>query len=446
MSTIATPKTVRCCRCHCESTLPDLFQKTISGPVCPACVGKRAMRLNQLVYGLAMLLILVNIVGGWYLTGRPGRLGLDILTMLILSILLLTFHELSHAVAAQLLGGRVFGIHLGIGTLLRQQWIGNFYLGLSLLPAVGMCYAGFAAQRWIRLRHGLMVAAAPLFHLCLYLVMRYAGQRNPALFAMTWFGQLYYFNLLMGLFNLWPWLNAQTNMGAMQTDGSQLLKLLRGKLTAAQIHLNYFILMATFALYQKRNAQALVEVTNGLQHYPASEILHNLHGYLLMHNDRLAESLPIWQALAEAPPDAPTDVTVSPAHKALLQAIHYNNYAWVRLMLQATPADLAVAGTFAERAFAMAPWLTPIRGTMAAVKVARGDYNAGIAEALAVAADCQREHTPASAENRGSNLATAALGYHQLGEHEAARVTLTQAQALAPQDAAVRQATAAIHG
>jgi len=288
------------------------------------------------------------------------------------------------------------------------------------------------------------VAAGPLFHLLLYLLMRYVGQANPALFTLRWFDQLYFFNLFMGLVNLWPFLRAHTNMGALQSDGSQLLNLARGKLTATQIHLNYFLLRASFALYQKRNAQALAEVTEGLQRYPESELLRNMHAYLLMHNDRLAESLPIWQALAEAPPDAPIDESIPPSQRALLRAIHYNNYAWVRLMLQGSPEDLTTAGDYAERAFAMAPWLTYTRGTLAAVQVARGEYEAGIAEALAVAAEHKQEHTPASAENQGSNLATAALGYHHLGQQDKARTTLARAQALAPHDAAVRQAAAAI--
>ena len=197
VETQPTPTTAVCRRCKRKSTLPELFQKTIFGRVCPGCVAKRAMRLNQWMYGLSALAILIDIVGGWLLIGRPGRIGIEILSILTISILLLICHELSHALVGRLLGGRVFGIQLGLGPLLRQQWVGNFSIGISLLPAAGMCFVGFPDKRQIRLRHAIMVAAGPLFHLLLYLLMRYVGQANPALFTLRWFDQLYFFNLFM---------------------------------------------------------------------------------------------------------------------------------------------------------------------------------------------------------------------------------------------------------
>ena len=128
-----------------------------------------------------------------------------------------------------------------------------------------------------------------------------------------------------------------------------------------------------------------------------------------------------------------------------MQALHYNNYAWVLIMLRRSADDVAVAADYIRRAFAMAPWIPAIRGTLAAVRIELGEYEAGIEEALAVADEYRREHSPVANENRGSTLATAALGCFRLGERENAAELLAEAQRLAPEDIAVRQAAAEIN-
>lgn len=434
------PHTAVCQRCGCVSTLPKLFPKIWGKLLCPACAAKRALRTNQVIYGVALFLILFNIFGLWLLTGRPGQTGLDLLLMLFFSLLLLVLHELSHAAMAWLLGGRIFGIHLGVGKLLLQRWLGNFYLGVSLLPASGLCFAGFPPISWPRLRYGLMVAAGPLFHLLLLLLLLPRTRAFLGLPGPGWLIMIFILNAFMLALNLWPFLKVHTAVGVAGSDGSQLWRLLRGKVPAEQIHQGYYQLVATFALQQKRDDQALAEVAQGLARYPDNQILRNLHGYLLLRSDQLPASLAIWQELIDAPPAA----TIPPEQQPLIQALHYNNYAWVRLMLHSEPAHLAAAADYAERAFAMVPWLAPIRGTLAAVKVAQGDYAAGVTMALAAAADYQQDPSPTAREGRGSNLATAALGYHGQGNAQEARRLLAEAQALAPKEIAVRQAAAAI--
>jgi hypothetical protein len=410
------------------------------GLLCPACAAKRALRYNQVIYGIALGLILFHILGLWLLTGRPGQTGLDLLLILIFSLLLLILHELSHAAMTWLLGGRIFGIHLGVGKLLLQRWLGNFYLGVSLLPASGLCFAGFPQTSWPRLRYGLMVAAGPLFHLLLLLLLLPSTRAVLGIPGPGWLLTLFILNAFLLALNLWPFLKVHTAVGVAGSDGNQLWRLLRGQLTAEQIHQGYYQLLATFALQQKRDDHALAEVAQGLARYPDNQILRNLHGYLLLRSDQLAASLTIWQALIDAPPAA----TIPPEQQPLIQALHYNNYAWVRLMSHSEPAHLATAADYAERAFAMVPWLAPIRGTLAAVKVAQGDYAAGVPLALAAAADYQQDPSPTAREGRGSNLATAALGYHRQGNAQEARRLLAEAQTLAPQEIAVRQTAAAI--
>lgn len=408
--------------------------------LCPVCAAKRALRKEQLTFGGLLFLIVVNIGGSWLLRGEPGQFGLGMIFVLGVMVLLILLHELSHAIAGWLLGGRVFGIHLGVGRLLFQRWLGNFYVGVSLLPASGICFVGFPPGKGNRLRFGLMVLAGPLFHLLLLLLLLPSPRARLGLPFNQWVIMSMITNALLIFINLWPWLKVQTAIGGAQGDGNQLWQLVRGQITTDQLQQSYYYLAASFALQQRQETQALAEITEGLARYPANPILRQLHGYLLMRQHRIAESLALWQTQLAEPPAA----DVLPVLHGYLQALHYNNCAWALLLLRRNADDLATAGDYADRAFAMTPWITPVRGTLAAAQVARGDYAAGIALALAVAEEHRKLHHPLAQENRAANLATAAVGYHHQGNAAEARRLLAEAQSLAPQDLAVRQAAAAI--
>lgn len=404
---------VVCQRCGCQSTLTPLFQKVWNGLLCPACAAQRELHKAQILYGAVLLLLGVMILGGWLLTGLLWPLGVMLLQTFYLSFILILLHELSHIAAGWLLGGCVFGLHLGMGRLLLQRWLGNFYVGVSLLPASGICFVGFPPGKGTRVRFGLTVLAGPLFHLLLALLLMSDLHDSLGLPEDGWILPFFFLNWLMLSLNLWPWLKVQTAMGVAQGDGAQLWQLLCGRITTEQLQQNYYHLAASFALQQRQEAKALAEITDGLARYPANPLLRQLHGYLLLRQQRVVESLALWQAqLAEAP-----TADVPP------------------VMLE-----------YVDRAFAMTPWLTPVRGTLAASQVARGDYASGIALALAVAEEHGKLHHPLAQEDRAANLATAAIGYHQQGNAAEARRLLAEAQTLAPQDLVVQQAVAMMEG
>jgi len=441
-TTTPTSATAVCAQCRCVSTLPALFQKGGDGLLCPVCAAKQALRKEQLTYGGLLFLIVVNIGGSWLLRGEPGQFGIYLLFILAILLLLVILHELSHATVGWLVGGRVFGIHLGMGRLLFQRWLGNFYVGVSQLPTSGICFVGIPPGRATRLRYGLVVAAGPLFHLLLTLLLLTSPRNALGLPSNRWLFMTILINGFLLLVNLWPWLKVQTNLGAVQSDGSQLWQLLRGRLTSAKLEQSYYQMAASFALQQQQDDRALAEIAAGLARYPDNPLLRQLHGYILIRRDQMTESLAIWHAMLDAPP-APE---VPPALHGYLQGLHYNNVAWALLMLNRTPADLTLASDYADRAFAMLPWLTPVRGTLAAAKVARGDDAAGVELALAVAEEHRQLQHPLAQENRAANLATAALGYHHQGNAQEAQRLLGEAQALAPQEIAVRRASTLMQG
>lgn len=425
--------TAVCARCQCVSTLPELFQRGLMGKLCPACTAKVAVRNAWLIYGSLWALIAVGTILPWLRGEPPWPFSISVGIILAVSLGSLLLHELSHAVVTLLTGGRVFGIHIGIGPLLFQRWPQKFYVGASLLPASGICFAGFPELPWLRARFALMVAAGPLFHLAVLLLLagRYwphfgeAGYRLSTVILVV--------NAFMLITNIFPLTKVNSAAGQVGSDGHMLWRLLRGKFGHDQIIQAYYSAVVAFAYQRGENSEALAAAQEGLQLYPENEILRNLHGYLLFKNQYFDEASAIWRDLALHEPTTESQ----PA----LQALHYNNYAWVMLVRSKEENALDIAEEYIERAFRMAPWVPHICGTHAAVLIERGNYAQGIEEALKTAKTFkQLDKSPSGPENQASNLAYAALGYQRSGKPTEARELLTQAMALAPTDLSVQKA------
>jgi tetratricopeptide (TPR) repeat protein len=417
------------------STLPQLFRKSAGKKYCPACAINVEVRNAKIIFGLAGVILVRDLlidgpVYGWA-SWQAWSLPLDIL-IIVLSLVL---HELSHALVAKLLGGRVFGIQIGIGRQILRYWFNDFYLGLSLLPVSGVCFAGFPTNKNLRLRYALYISGGLFFHvltlaIAIPLLLR-TGNRFPFL---DWIIVL---NGLMLFINVLP-RTLTTAAGQSGSDGMLLWRLLTGKLSQHELRRGYYHLAAHFAYQQGRTKQVARYIREGLSLDPSDEVLENLRVYLLLKENKLEEAYTFWKNIVES--DA-----IEAAH-VLQQAIFYNNYAWSTLMYRPTPDSLQIAREYAEKAYQMAPWILTLKGTLAAVFVEQGDYQKGVEWALSVAKESEEMPSPTRDDNIGANLATAALGYFYLGERETAMHYLQQATALAPNELAIQKAAATIQG
>lgn len=434
--TVPEIETAICDRCGCTSTLPQLFRKSWGKQYCPACTIKRTILSTQLLFlvlGILLLLDLLNdgAIYGW-LSWQAWSLPIGILIV----ALTLTLHELSHALMAKLLGGRVFGIQLGMGRQLFRRWFDDFYLSISLFPVSGVCFAGFPTNERLRLRYALYISGGLLFHtvvllIAIPLLMR-TGNRYPFL---DW---IIILNGLSLFFNLLP-RTVITAAGQSGSDGMLLWRLLTGKLTTNELKRSYYRLAAFFAFQQERTDKVAIYVQEGLQLNPADDVLENLRVFLLLKQEnKLEEAYTVWKNIVESE-------ELETMH-VLQQAIYFNNYAWATLMHQPTPNSLHIAREYAEKAYQMAPWISVLKGTLAAVLVEQGEYQQGVEWALAVAKESEAEQSPSRDDNVASNLATAALGYYRMGDRETAVHHLQQAIALAPDELTVKKASAEIQG
>lgn len=429
--TAATHAIATCAQCGCKSNLPNLFQRTLIGQLCPACAAKRAFRTNRNIYLIFNLAAILVILYGALFGDSVIELGLLVIFSSLISLISLVMHETFHAIAAWLVGGHVFGIHIGLGPPLIQRWASNFYLGVSPWPLSGVCFSAFPSKKWIRLRFAIYVLAGPLFHALVVALLWSNRSKEWGSIAQLWYNLFFNINVIMLVINLLPTTTVTTAMGSTTSDGNKLLELLLNKLKPDSIHVQYFATSASFALQRKQNEQGLAKLEYGLVLYPKDELLNHLHGYLLFQNNRFEECLPIWRTLVEA-----EQITPNP----LMQAIHFNNYAWIILMQKSEADHVDIAYRYASQAFAMAPWLSFIRGTMATVLLEKGDLDAAINYAIEAAELQRQEHSPVSKENVASNLAVAALGYFRQGNFPMSTVYLEEAKVLALEDIMVQKA------
>jgi hypothetical protein len=423
---------ITCTRCGCESTLPNLFLKSWIKRYCPACAVKIEIRNTKILFGFLGALILFDMLRNGMDYGFTSWEAWSTISIILISTLSLIGHELSHALSARLLGGCVFGLHFGIGRQIMRRWIKKLYLGISLFPVSGLCYAGFPTTKWLRLRYLIYVSAGLLFHLSIifitFILIGITGNQYPFLVPT------FLLNGLMFIFNALP-RTVTTVAGKTGSDGKRIWELITGKLSLKELQQTYYRLGASFAYQQEQIGEASQFIREGLALFPGDDFLENLRVFfLLKEGDKLEEAYTAWKTVVESK-------AIDAAH-VLQQAVYYNNYAWTTLMHFPTSDSLQIAHRYAEKAYAMAPWVPFIKGTLAAVYVEQGQYEKGTQWALSVAKEVEEDTSPGRDEHIAANLATAALGSFRMGDQETAVCYLRQALTLAPDELTVKKVVA----
>jgi len=413
------------------------------------------VRGSRTIVGLIVWFALLNLFWNWMIHDRVGSIGLMLLVGLLALYALIFLHEMSHAVVGKLVGGRIFGIQVGIGRTLFQSWIGDFLLSINLLPASGATIFGFAPQERLRLRMGLLIAAGPLLHL-LFVVGFGAAIIDNGWSELSWIGQLLFIlNLSLLVINLWPITKAQTMAGAISSDGKQLWQVITNQFDTNRLIESYYVTSAIFSLQKKPDLTELTELREALTHFPDNEMLNQLNIAVLLNSEQFEECIELYETIMEKPVKGKSDASEPPADTELAaqlaqRAITFNDYAWTRLLMGTERSNLETARHFSEQAFEMVPWLLPIRGTLASIKIAQheddDELDETIDEILEVAELFGKEKAPIFKLYRAVNLASAAMGCYKLEEEDVALDYLMQAKKLAPDEIMVKRATAIIEG
>ena len=167
---------MRCARCKLESTLERHFKTghwgfARKGRICPLC--RYEIQPQTFELGATLVLLLYLGVLAWLVSleidrghrvSFPDGVGIFIkgwVLLFVLPLALAIVHELVHAVAAWLVGARVYEIRLGWGAEKRSFRLGRLRIThADWLSGGGFCIVGAApgGRRWAR----LAIGGAPL--------------------------------------------------------------------------------------------------------------------------------------------------------------------------------------------------------------------------------------------------------------------------------------------
>ncbi len=361
-----------CDGCATVTTAPELLAPAPRGQrLCPPCLGRRmaheARRLRRigLVGGLLGLLLLGP-------APAQAFILLNFAVVLPLAVFLtLAAHEAGHALAARLLGFRVYSITLGQGPLRFSRRLAGVDIMFRGLPRGGCTEAGTRAERWLSLRVALFIAAGPLANLVLLalLVPRWSGGLTTGLAPVPLLVATNALSLLLSLLPIWP----QSQTDRYRADGPTLIEALRGSASWRHDRLAagwYLAALDAYCHQPVEQAEALL--AEALAACPHDARLRRLDGEMAMARQD-------WLAAAER-------------FEALLSAAQPGEARWwdalcLARCLAYAQVDLARADQLTAEVTAAMPWEPLALGTRGLVLVAAGRDAEG-AELLDQVAAC----------------------------------------------------------
>jgi tetratricopeptide (TPR) repeat protein len=415
---------MKCGFCDVESDLDSAFRLTRKSfsfqqvrPMCPSCWERHQADVSKWAFRVWMGASILSIVMSG-VVGRPDArwrllvLGC-VLPFLYLAIVL---HEFAHALAALALGLRLFGVSYGLSgrILYRRRFYKCTFEIRRSLPG-GMTQAFPRSTRWIRLRWGLVVAAAPLANLLvaavIFLELRQGSIWEALVAAFAWA------NVIAAASSLFPWKH-QTHLGAVPSDGLVLLMLpFESAETSQRRHAAYFARESLTCLRTKDYARAADWAEQGQREYPGEIQTRCMLGLALISLKRCGEARNLFIELAAS--DKP------PANLPQNKAILLNNAAWADLSA-GDASRLEAADQFSQQAMRLTPWVRDIKGARGSVLVTLGRTEEGI-PLLEEAMENNDENT-----NTAVYACYLSLGLKKEGNLVASRRLLEQARKLDP--------------
>jgi tetratricopeptide (TPR) repeat protein len=372
--------------------------------LCPTCWTRRRFALE----GWVQIAVLALGILGYLLLWLKPELdsGRELTTMFLINLFLILIilpHELGHAIAARLLGWRVFAVVVGLGKQVFKFRLFNIIFSFHWLPVGGITQVAPIDARWFRLKRFLIFLAGPAVNAAIAAIILLACWTQLREFGYLGLPRVarlcFWANLWVLAFNLWPHHSKTLNMA---TDGKQLLKTFTRKpkemndLLAAR-----FAVEAVFCRDELKDLQrALDWCHKGLALYPSNFSLLNVSGMLSLDQQQYNEAREIFQRLLPQ--------VSKPSQQRYLVL---NNIAYADAII-CDPALLPEADAYSKEAYNGAPWNPSIIGTRGTVLVAMAQYEDGI---KLLAESIEKAHTPRSKSENACHLVIAHVRNGQLG-------------------------------
>ena len=363
----------------------------------------------------------VSVLAGFVLVTRAlsngqvslGRAGSEIFWFLVVFLVVIPIHELGHALAGLLVGFRIRGVVIGVGSPLLAFNVAGVAIRINLLPLGGLTLGTPRGAGWLRWRLWVFAAGGPAANVALcYVLHRLYGHASAATVeehrlasvasSASW--------AILAL-NLIPFKTAE---GA-SSDGYSLFTIpfwKRPQLEEALMAVEALPLMEALG---RDDLQAALRPAEELQaRFPDHPLTASLMGSLRHRQGRHMEALALWRrGLVGA---------TRPRQVAFLK----NNIAFVEAVI-GDPANLAEADAYSEAALAAHPELSAFVGTRGAVLARLGRAS----EALPLLRRAAAAAVPG--RSQAFNRASLASALAMLGRTAEARRELDEARRMNPE-------------
>lgn len=356
----------------------------------------------------------------------PGQPLLYLGSLHLVVVFSVVAHELGHALAALMVGARLFRINIGLyGRVVFSRRVFRCRFVVRSILYGGNVLCAPKGTTFFRLRYAVVLLGGPLANVLLMVLGQWAFSRFSqdnllsSVLAAVVHGNL--FLLVISGIPRRMWIEG--SRGA--TDGLALLSIpfmTREAIKAAHSAVFYYELMD--ALEQRDIEEATRWLTKGTELVPDEGWLLFGRASILSAQRQYQEARDVYlKALGES--DMASEA----------QGYVWNNIAWESLMTGES-ALLAEADQFSRQAYAELPSVSPIKGTRGSVLIELGHLDEG---APLVEQALRENHQPS---HRALNACYLAIAMAKRGDTSKAQKYAEQAERLDPQCPLLERVTA----
>ncbi len=434
----------RCTRCGCITTLGQRLKPSANGLLCPSCDEATKAIPPVIVVFIAGAAFLLTLAMARAIRWTDGLLfwAINLLLITVFAWLLLIPHELGHALAAHLMGGRVYELSFGRGRLLWQRQVGRIFVSIRPPAFTAGCVAVFSPAARMQLRLAVYAGGGICANAAILGMLSPWFRLAPLGRGINVMACLLIANVLLLLISAIPFSNASFN-GALYdaqaySDGMAIVHALTNTeppTTFLRISLSaeWF-----YAVKAKAHAAAVKIAQKGLDRFPDDPYFLNMLGTALLEDEQYAEASAIFRKLLHQGLRDVQEAGMSPERSEATFVANANNLACALLHGATTPAEAWQAHWYAGRAYRMLPWLTSAKSTWGEALIQKGHIQEGIRHLL------NASRLANDFNSKASMLAYAALGYLQLPDQENVLQLLKKARGCDRDNRAVRKAEQAL--
>ena len=289
-------------------------------------------------------------------------------TILLTCVATVLPHELGHALAALLVGMRLFAVTIGTqGRVLFVRQVLGYDFIFHRIPIGGHVLYTPRHLGFVRLRHFLAVLAGPLVDvLLIVIVLKFVGNTSG---ESRWFyvsTGFMYGNAILLAVGLFP-RKVEIEQKRVPNDGLLLATIpFMSRKSIEAWHSSTFYFETMESLQRGKLQDAEQWLSKGMAVYPNDSWLLIAQAYIVHHRREYARARESYLTALRQPESTPE-----------LQAHLWNNVAWLDLMIAAPPL-LEEADQFSRLAIEELPWVSCVKGTRGSVLIELGRIDEGM--------------------------------------------------------------------